>query len=389
MDLARKFWLAMLLQSCHAAIYHTVLIDNKQLKNYPVNGTLVSWTLDQSTATLIKRSSGTLRINGKPLELARLQHIKFAYQRINDKYYVSPENHVPKCSQIIYPTLWSGQECQLSPSCGITTTEVVQNGWFVSEIACLSLFTDQQPNSTVTNFQVSHNKHWAKAYDIIAPNSIHNTMTRYALSDMVMLHYLDDTFQVVPKIVLYSLATWTTSTTTSTPPAHSQQGKYICYHVPDRLYPVYYSRLGSPELALAASGLVLDNTQYCPELFTFVNNIAQICNVRYNGGCEMYCEKQPIFECDTTIDNYSPPGFVQRYILAAAMWIWDLFSHSIIFAYTRLIKAIIKLWRYLNIYIMVNEYFIVFLVATIVMRNIYAGIAIVVLLITVLGVTRY
>lgn len=360
-------------------------------KYHAAAGSIVRFIRSSANVIARQKLSGSKKINGRPLQLTDVRSMNVAYNlTANSMYYLTPEAYHPKCSQIIVTAVWNNQVCQLPPSCGITKETNLDHGWFSSSIACTSMFTDQLPNSTVDNFSIKHDKHWAQAYNIVLPKAYKNYAATLAISEHSMLHYMDGTFQLVAKVLLANLANYNDSNGQWNEPVNTQQGKYLCYHRPILSQRLYYARKESPDEALAVAGLLLDDTPFCPLHLQWVVQSNMTCKVDSDSnGCGYDCYQEQLFECDTTRDNYSPPGYIQSHLLGLFMWSVDLLSHSLTIMYTQIIKCLSQIWSMLNVYIMVNEYLILLLISTVITRNIYAGLAIIALVSTILGVYRY
>lgn len=367
----------------------TKLTDN----NY-VGNNIVSFTRIKPSA--LRNPDGGIRdFTGALMTLEQVRGVKFAYVKRGPFYIASPSLYRQKCAQIVENSIWRTQKCQLPPRCGITTTFGITNGWFSSETACLSMFTNHLPNSTQTTFTVKHEHDWAQPYNIIFPSNYTNKLTKTAIGNYKMLHYPDDTFQVVSEMLTeHSLGEYDNNTGSFSPMQWSIQGKSLCYHTPQPLLPHFFPRTDDPDKALYATRLILDDSDNCPIGYQYIKGSKQLCTVQYDPTivdipCAVICDSITMLNCDPDNDTFSPPGFIQSSLMSLVMWSWDLLTHSLLYLYTGLIKSLEYLWYSLNKRIYMAEYTVVFLVATIVFRSQWAGLATAAIIATYCGLTRY
>lgn len=338
-------------------------------------------------------AAATRDFTGVPSTIEDIRRAGFGFLQMNTLFYRDPYKYHPKCAQIIEQTLWTSQQCELPPACGISVQQTIADGWYRNEIACLSLFSNLLPNISTT-FIVKHDHDWAYQFEIIMPNNYTNRLTKRAISNYVMFNYLDNTFQVLPKVIANNAASYSNFTQRLNVNHWTYMGKTICYHRPSDEYQLQYPRVSDPHIALYATGLILNEADFCNIGYTYSVANGRQCTVKYDASvvdipCYLECMDVLFLKCEPDIDTFSPPGYIQRGFLAVAMWVWDLFSHSLLFVYTRLIKALLATWRNLNVYIYMAEYTLIFLVATMYFKNPYAGAAAVIFISTFIGFSRY
>lgn len=316
------------------------------------------------------------------------------FDRDPNYIYRHPDLYYPHCLQTLKRFAYSRKDCLLPVECGLSIIETKKDGWVSSEQLCIGIMTTQYPNVT-HEVDERRQTHWAISYDIKFPESPKFHRLRVVLQNYNLLEYHSGSYQVVSKKVLQTLPKYDLFTNQLISPTTSILGEKYCLNRVKPQHQLVYAESNSPYKALLASDLFMyPDIENCPTGNQYYSITDGICEYKYNPqyldvDCYIECNDVDVIRCDPEQDDWTPPSLIQAKIISTASWFARMFSTILQYTWQSLMKILSEAYYYLDRTWYITEYSILFTIAVIYLRGWVPAAAIIILSISVFGITRY